>query len=84
MKTARRSLRRVALSALLPANHDEQWFEREKFLAAYQQLIAGKKSVEDLFANIDKEFAEFAPVMKLATPSKSLSRHLVEAAVAQA
>ena len=75
----------VAMSALLPASHDDQWFEREKFLAAYQQFAAGKnKPVEDLFAQIDNEFTEFAPVMKLSTPSKSLSRHLVEAAVAQA
>ncbi len=75
----------VALSALLPANHDDQWFEREKFVAAYQQLTAGKgKPAEELFGQIDKEFTEFAPVMKLATPTKTLSKHLAEAAVAQA
>jgi HD-like signal output (HDOD) protein len=67
----------VALSALLPANHDEQWYERKKFLAAYETLAANRgKSVADLFAQIDAEFAEFAPVLKLATPARSLVQHL--------
>jgi HD-like signal output (HDOD) protein len=67
----------VALSALLPANHDEQWYERTKFLAAYEQLAVNRgKSVADLFAQIDAEFAEFAPVLKLATPARSLVQHL--------
>ena len=67
----------VALSALLPANHDEQWYEREKFLAAYETLAANRgRQVADLFAQIDTEFAEFAPVLKLATPAKSLVQHL--------
>jgi HD-like signal output (HDOD) protein len=74
----------VALSALLPANHDDQWFEREKFLAAYQQLTGNKKPVEELFTQIDKEFTEFAPVMKLATPTKTLTKHLAQAAALKA
>ncbi len=67
----------VALSALLPASHDEQWYEREKFLATYGQLATGRgREVADVFAQIDAEFAEFAPVLKLATPAKSLVQHL--------
>jgi HD-like signal output (HDOD) protein len=67
----------VALSALLPANNDEQWYEREKFLACYEKLANGRgKSVADLFAQIDVELAEFAPVLKLAVPAKSLVAHL--------
>jgi HD-like signal output (HDOD) protein len=69
----------VALSALLPANHDQQWYEREKFLAAFGRLSAGRtRSIEDIFAQIDSEFAEFAPVLKLANPAKSLVQHLAE------
>jgi HD-like signal output (HDOD) protein len=70
----------VALSALLPANHDEEWFDRERFLAAYEKV--GSKSgkpVEELFAQIDQEFTDFAPVLKLTTPSKTLAVHLTEA-----
>jgi len=67
----------VALSALLPANHDEQWYEREKFLSAYGKLASGRgREVADLFGQIDTEFAEFAPVLKLATPARSLVQHL--------
>jgi HD-like signal output (HDOD) protein len=67
----------VALSALLPANHDEQWYEQAKFLAAFEKLAGNRgKSVADLFAQIDTEFAEFAPVLKLATPARSLVQHL--------
>ena len=67
----------VALSALLPANHDQQWYEREKFVASYEKLAQGRgKSIPDLFAQIDAEFAEFAPVLKLAIPAKSLVVHL--------
>jgi HD-like signal output (HDOD) protein len=75
----------VALSALLPANHDEQWYEREKFISAYERLSAGRgKDVADLFAQIDAEFAEFAPVLKLATPAKSLVQHLTAEVEAKA
>jgi HD-like signal output (HDOD) protein len=75
----------VALSALLPANHDEEWFEREKFLAAYDRVGGSRaRPVGELFAQIDQEFTDFAPVMKLATPSKGLIEHLVESAASQA
>ena len=67
----------VALSALLPANHDEQWYEREKFVATFEKLAHGRgKSVADIFALIDAEFAEFAPVLKLGIPARSLVAHL--------
>jgi len=67
----------VALSALLPANNDEQWYEREKFVASYEKLANGRgKSIADLFGQIDAEFAEFAPVLKLAAPARSLVAHL--------
>jgi HD-like signal output (HDOD) protein len=67
----------VALSALLPANQDQTWFERDKFVAAFDKLAAGKgKAIPEVFAQIDAEFAEFAPVLKLTAPAKSLVQHL--------
>ena len=72
----------VSLSALLPANHDDQWSERSKFQAAFDTLAAGKgKTATEVFAQVDKEFGEFAPVLKLAVPAKSLTQHLATAAV---
>lgn len=63
----------VAISALLPPVNDSEWGEREKFLATYQQVApAGAPSVEELLGRIDTEFAEFAPVLKLAVPKRSL------------
>ena len=63
----------VALSALLPASSDEQWSDRETFEAAYNRLLpATGASIEAILTQVDQEFAEFAPVLKLATPAKSL------------
>jgi HD-like signal output (HDOD) protein len=70
----------VALSALLPAAHDNDWYERQKFLSAFERLSGGKRPLEEIFAQIDQEFTEFAPVLKLATPGKSLTMHLTEEA----
>ncbi|MDX1944278.1 MAG: HDOD domain-containing protein [Pirellulaceae bacterium] len=74
----------VSLSALLPANQDQNWSEREKFLAAYGKLATGRGTAEQMFAQVDKEFAEFAPVLKLAVPAKSLTLHLADATAAAA
>jgi HD-like signal output (HDOD) protein len=64
----------VSLSALLPTAVDDEWFDRERFLAAYQQCApANAAPVEAFFKAIDNEFAEFAPVLKLAAPAKPLS-----------
>jgi len=75
----------VALSALLPANQDEQWYEREKFIACFDKVASGRgKCIADLFAQIDGEFAEFAPVLKLAVPAKTLVVHLTSEVPAKA
>jgi HD-like signal output (HDOD) protein len=75
----------VALSALLPTNHDSRWHDRERFGSAFQKLAAGKgQSAEALFAQVDQEFAEFAPVLKLPAPAKSLVQHWNDALVATA
>src|SRR5262245_64307352 len=68
----------VALSALLPAAHDDEWFERKKFLGAFEKLSGGKRPIAEIFAQIDQEFTEFAPVLKLSTPGKSLVQHLAD------
>jgi HD-like signal output (HDOD) protein len=74
----------VALSALLPAAHDDEWYERTKFLAAYEKLARGKRPIEEILEQVDQEFKEFAPVLKLSTPGKSLVQHLAEEAAAKA
>ena len=67
----------VALSALLPAASDKQWHEQTLFLEAYQQATGSKgQSAAELFAKTDKEFADFAPILKLASPAQTLASYL--------
>jgi HD-like signal output (HDOD) protein len=71
----------VALSALLPTTADPTWIDRELFTEYYRQVApAGSPAVAELLGQIDREFAEFAPVLKLAAPSKSLVDSLNEMA----
>jgi HD-like signal output (HDOD) protein len=72
----------VALSSLLPPLNDADWIDREKFIATYQQVApADAPTVEALLAQIDTEFADFAPVLKLSVPKKSLVEALPGPAV---
>jgi len=63
----------VAMSALLPSAKDDGWVECGNFEAYYRNVCpAGGPSIPKLLAQIDSEFADFAPVLKIATPAKSL------------
>ena len=64
----------VALSALLPACADPLWHEHEKFESIFRDVSAQRDapSIVQLLDEVDHQFAEFAPVLKLATPAKSL------------
>ncbi len=63
----------VSLSALLPAGVDAEWLERERFQAAYEATVpATAPSLVEFFDAVDREFVDFAPVLKLATPAKPL------------
>jgi len=63
----------VALSAMLPTMADPLWHECGLFERYYERIVpAGSPAVPELLLQVDREFAEFAPVLKLATPSKSL------------
>ncbi len=75
--------RAVGLSALLPSTCDDCWVEREAFTTAYGQL-AGQNAPtpQDVFTAVDKAFAEFAPILKLAVPAKALVECLEEPVVA--
>ncbi|MDZ4820794.1 MAG: HDOD domain-containing protein [Planctomycetota bacterium] len=63
----------VALSALLPSITDERWSDCGHFEAIYNQLKPAKgPTLLELLSQIDREFVEFAPVLKMAAPTKSL------------
>lgn len=63
----------VALSALLPAGADTEWHECRQFELLCQEP-AGRRalSLAEVLRQVDEQFCEFAPVLKLAEPGCSL------------
>ncbi len=65
----------VALASLLPACRDDEWTERDEFLAGLTRLSSqAPEKIEAILAEADATFAEFAPTMKLAIPDRSLTQ----------
>jgi HD-like signal output (HDOD) protein len=63
----------VALSALLPPAGDPTWHEAALFETLYADCKpSGGADVPDLLEQIDREFANFAPVLNLQEPGRSL------------
>lgn len=70
----------VALSALLPAGTDASWPEFAQFETHVQKLLpASVPAMPQMLADVDKEFAEFAPVLKIGTPTRALVEYYQEA-----
>jgi len=70
----------VGLSALLPATSDSQWSDSTRFVECFEQAVGTNgPSPGEILAQVDEEFTEFAPVLKLSAPSKSLVEILEEA-----
>ncbi|MBX7164879.1 MAG: HDOD domain-containing protein [Pirellulales bacterium] len=66
----------VALSALLPPAIDEQWHEWPAFEIGYRRLCPTGPSAAALLAQVDAEFAEFAPILKLPMPAQTLAQRI--------
>lgn len=63
----------VAMSGLLPAVGDPIWIECSRFEELYGRIApAGSPSVAAVLEQIDAEYGDFAPVLKLAAAPKSL------------
>jgi HD-like signal output (HDOD) protein len=76
------SLAAVALSALLPSTQDGHWAELEAFRSGFARLKGINVALPQLLSDVDRDFAEFAPVLKLAVPARSLVEFLPSAAAA--
>jgi HD-like signal output (HDOD) protein len=75
----------VAISALLPTVADPGWPEASRLEALYDQFRPARSpSLPELLAQIDNEFAGFAPVLKISLPAKSLVDCYAEVAAASA
>jgi len=73
----------VAMSALLPAVADPAWQEANRLEPLYDEVRpAGALSLPELLAQLDREFAGFAPLLKVALPKKSLVDCYAEATAA--
>lgn len=69
----------VALASLLPSCSDETWSERDEFTAAFSELSGRDAAGEsELLAEVDESTNEFAPMLKLPAPRKSLVEYLLE------
>ncbi len=69
----------VALGALLPSCCDSEWDEKEQFLAGLQRIAAASyDSLGRILAEADATFEDFAPVMKLPVPERSLTQWMEE------
>ena len=71
----------VALSALLPSAADPLWIECSQWEAAFGQICPSKASPTGLLTQIDQEFTELAPVLKVSAPRKSLVESYQEVVV---
>ncbi len=66
----------VALSALLPSAADADWHEQAKFEEHYAATCPNGPSLLELFQQVDDQYTEFAPVLKVSTTGRSLADHL--------
>lgn len=63
----------VALAALLPACKDQDWSELNEFIAGLERLSPGASAkVNEILEQTDKQFTDFAPMLKLPCPPASL------------
>ncbi len=71
----------VAVAAMTPSCADEEWPEQHRFFQAIDLLMHGVSiDFVAMFTRVDTISAEFAPLLKLAPPKKTLEMWLVQAA----
>ena len=69
----------VALSALLPSAADPTWSECAEWDQRLATICPPTASAMGLLGQVDREFADFAPVLQMAAPRKSLTQTYQEA-----
>lgn len=63
----------VALSSHLPSTKDPSWNDRQDFEVGYGHIRGqGSSDIAELLRQVDEQFEEFAPVLKLAVPATTL------------
>lgn len=63
----------VAIGSLLPCCREENWSERDMFYDGFKRLTSdGENQLLKLLAETDESTAQFAPLLRLPVPKKSL------------
>ncbi|MDA7980403.1 MAG: HDOD domain-containing protein [Pirellulales bacterium] len=62
----------VALSAMLPASHDENWEECGQLDDYCRRATESSLDVPELLAQVDSDFDEIAPILKVSPPKQTL------------
>lgn len=71
----------VAVSAMLPSCTDTEWNEQNQFFQSLDLLVPnGSVNYAEVFTKVDKQCEEFAPLLKLPPPAKTLAQWLIAAA----
>ena len=66
----------VAVAALLPSCRDDAWEEQSEFNSGYDRLTGHPPEQRSaLLVAVDESTAEFAPLLKLPSPKKTLSQY---------
>ncbi len=69
----------VALASLLPSCSDQSWGEKDALVAGFQKLTGmSEGELAELFTQVDEATSEFAPMLKLPVPQRSLCDNLSE------
>ena len=69
----------VALAALLPSCRDQQWEEREEFIDGCSRFLpSDSEGLMNILREVDAGFEEFAPILKLPVPDRSLCQWMTE------
>jgi HD-like signal output (HDOD) protein len=67
----------IVLSSCLPSVSDDEWWDRQLFLDEFRRLSGrDEELLTELLPKVDEDFLEFAPVLKLASPTKPLVDYL--------
>ncbi len=71
----------VALASLLPSCTDQSWDEKPLFSDGFERLIAGTTvNLGELLEEVDSKTADFAPLLKLPIPTRTLTAYWNEEA----
>jgi HD-like signal output (HDOD) protein len=70
----------VAISAFLPSEAYSDWAEGADFAKYFGKLTAGKEGLaKKLFEKVDREFDQYAAIIQIGKPKKSLMEHAASA-----